>query len=71
VEEKREVAAKALTFEQVAERYVREYVERNNAPKTAGEVRRILSHDIIPVLGQRPIREIARADVNDLLVFCL
>ena len=66
-EAKREAAAKALTFREVAERFLVEHVERNSAPKYAREVRRILDHDVLPLWRDRPAREIAKQDINDLL----
>ena len=58
--------AKALTFREVAERFLVEHVERNSAPKYAREVRRILDHDVLPLWRDRPAREIKRS-INDLL----
>jgi integrase len=66
-EAEKEAAAAALTFSAAAERFLREHVERNNAPKYAAEVRRILEHDVLPRWCARPIREITKHDVNDLL----
>jgi integrase len=66
-EDDKEAAAKALTFREVAERFLVEHVERNSAPKYAREVRRILDHDVLPRWGARPVREIAKQDINDLL----
>ncbi|MGH9436805.1 MAG: tyrosine-type recombinase/integrase [Terriglobia bacterium] len=66
-EEKAKVEADALTFAKVAERFLREHVERNSAPSYSGEVRRILEHDVLPRWGQKPIRNITKHDVNELL----
>jgi integrase len=60
-------AAKAVTFGEVAERFFHEHVERGSALKYAREVRRILSHDVLPRWKEKPVREIGRHDVNDLL----
>jgi integrase len=65
--EKRAASSKALTFGAVAERFVREHIERNSSPKHAREVGRILDHDVQPRWGAWPIREITKHDVNDLL----
>jgi len=54
-------------FAAVAERYLVEYVERNTRPATSRETRRLLERDVFPRWGARPIREITKADVNDLL----
>ena len=54
-------------FVVVAERFLAEHVEPNCSPKYAGEVRRILEHDVLPRWGDRPIRGIAKHDVNELL----
>ena len=62
-----EAAAEALTFGEVVERFLAEHVERNSAPKYAREVRRILDHDVLPRWGAKPVREIVKHDVNELL----
>src|SRR5262249_49676322 len=54
-------------FAVVAERWLREHIERNRAPKYVYEVRRMLRHDILPHCGDWPIRSFTRADVNNLL----
>jgi integrase len=66
-EEKAKAEAEAFTFSKAAERFLREHVERNNSPSYAAEVRRILEHDVLPRWGGRPIREITKHDVNELL----
>jgi integrase len=53
-------------FGAVAERFLVEHIDRKR-PKYATEVRRIFRHDILPRWGERPIRSITKADVNDLL----
>lgn len=60
-------AVRSITFATVADRYLAEYVERNNRPSTIRETRRILNRDVKPKWGERPIRDISRQDVNDLL----
>jgi integrase len=72
VAERREVAARVVAeergaFAAVATRFLAEHVERNCRPKTARETRRIIERDLIPRWRTRPIRDIARRDVNDLL----
>jgi integrase len=54
-------------FDVVAERFLREHIEAKCSPNYAGEVRRILEHDVLPGWGCRPIRAITKLDVNDLL----
>lgn len=66
-EAEKEAAVKAMTFGEVAERFLAEHVERNSAPKYAREVRRIFDHDVLPRWRDRPAWEIAKQDVNDLL----
>jgi integrase len=66
-EEKAKAEAEAFTFSKATERFLREHVERNNSPSYAAEVRRILEHDVLPRWGGRPIREITKHDVNELL----
>jgi integrase len=62
-----EAEIKGVTFAETAERFLHDHIERNSAPKYAREVRRILCHDVLPVWGDRPIRDITKHDVNDLL----
>ena len=63
----KEAAANTLTFGDVAKRFLDEHVARNCAPKYAAEVRRILEHDVLPRWGEKPVREITKSDVSDLL----
>jgi integrase len=64
----RAATSRALkTFAAVADRYLAEYVERNSRPATIKETRRILERDVKPRWGSRPIIEIARYDINELL----
>jgi integrase len=60
-------AVRSITFTTVADRYLVEHVERNNRASTIRETRRILNRDVKPKWGDRPIRDISRQDVNDLL----
>jgi integrase len=46
---------------------MREHVERNLASATIRETRRVLERDVKPRWRDRPVREITRQDVNDLL----
>jgi hypothetical protein len=66
-EAEKEAAKKAMTFGEVAERFIREHIERNSAPKYAREVSRILAHDVLSRWRERPVREITKQDINDLL----
>jgi integrase len=66
-EAREEAAARTIAFGTVADRYLVEHVERNNRPSTIRETRRILNRDVKPAWGERPIRNITRQDVNDLL----
>jgi integrase len=59
--------AQKLTFAEVADRYVHEHVDRKLRPSSRAEIRRIIEHDLKPQWGARPICEITRRDVNDLL----
>jgi len=65
-----EVAAQqAVTgrFAAVADRYMREHVERNCATSLIKETQRILDRDVKPRWGERSTGEITKSDVNDLL----
>jgi integrase len=62
-----EEQARGTTFTTVADRYLKEYVERNTKPATIRETRRIIERDVKPRWGERPIRDIGKHDVNELL----
>jgi integrase len=62
-----EEAEQDRTFKVVADRYLREHADRHLGTAWNREVRRILARDVIPCWGDRPIRDIARSDVNALL----
>jgi integrase len=62
-----ENAVDAKTFAAVAERFIREHVERTCRPSTIREYRRMIAKDLLPVWGDKSIGTIAKADVNDLL----
>jgi integrase len=66
-EEKAKAEAAALTFGRVTDRFLREHIERNSAPKYAQEVGRILDHDVLPCWQARPIGDITKHDVNELI----
>jgi integrase len=57
----------AETFAAGADRYLKEYVEKNTRPATVKETRRIIERDVKPRWATTPIRDIARQDVNALL----
>jgi|SRR5215469_15435730 len=61
------VAAKLLTIDSVADRYLAEHVDRNLSVAWARETRRLVYHDILSAWGGRPARSITKSDVNDLL----
>jgi integrase len=66
VVEKRAVAAAAITVNDAVARYLAE-CDRNLKPNTAREWRRIYEHDVLPRWGDRPIAEIAKGDVLELV----
>jgi integrase len=57
----------AQTFAAGADRYLKEYVEKNTRPATLKETRRIIERDVKPRWATTAIRDIARQDVNELL----
>jgi integrase len=76
VEARRTSAAKAAqeakvtaaeTFAAGADRYLKEYVEKNTRPATVKETRRIIERDVKPRWAATSIRDIGRQDVNALL----
>lgn len=68
VAEKRRAAARqaANTLAAAVGRYL-EGCDRTLRPKTAREWRRIFEHDVLPRWGERPLAEIAKADVLELV----
>ena len=49
------------------EAIVEKFIERHAAKKRWGELERILNRDIVPAWSARPVTDIARRDVRDLL----
>lgn len=68
VVEKRTAAtrAEANTVATVVRRYL-DHCDRNLKPKTAREWRRIFEHDVLPRWGDRPLADIAKGDVLELI----
>lgn len=68
VAEKRTAAARneASTVAAAVARYLAG-CDRNLKPKTAREWRRIFEHDVLPCWGDRPLAEVAKADVLALV----
>jgi integrase len=68
VVEKRIAATRSATNTVAAavDRYLA-HCDRTLKPKTATEWRRIFEHDVLPAWGSRPVAEIAKADVLDLV----
>lgn len=55
------------TVRAVAELYIERYAKKNTKPSTWQELRRLLEIDVYPKWAERPIREITRRDVVELL----
>jgi integrase len=55
------------TFKVVVDRYLREHVDHHVGDAWGRETRRLLERDVMPRWGTRPLREISKADVNQLL----
>ena len=68
VAEKRALAGRAATntVAAVVARYL-DHCDRNLKPKTAREWRRIFEHDVVPRWGERPLAEITKGDVLELV----
>jgi integrase len=68
-EQAEEAAREAVEgrFDVVARRFLAEHIDRRCSAKYAAECRRIFEHDVLPRWGERPIREITKHDVNELL----
>jgi len=61
------VQAASDSFAAVAEAYLQRYVKKNTRASTYRETKRILDVDLIPLWGGKPIANIARRDVDELL----
>lgn len=68
VEEKRVETARAVvnTVQAAVECYLA-HCDRTLKPKTAAEWRRIFTHDVLPAWGERPLAEISKGDVLELV----
>ncbi|MBV8105975.1 MAG: integrase arm-type DNA-binding domain-containing protein, partial [Hyphomicrobiales bacterium] len=55
------------TVAMVAEEFLRRHTDERNGERWAQEVRRILAKEILPVIGAKPIAEVAKADIRDLI----
>ena len=68
VREKRIKAVRSATntCKAAVDRYLAE-CDRNLKPKTAREWRRIFEHDVLPRWGERPLTDIAKSDVLELV----
>ncbi len=56
-----------ITFGEVADQYLKKYVKRNTRPSTYKETKRILDVDVLPKWKDKPVVEIRRRDVDELL----
>jgi integrase len=65
--ERRTSEARRDTFRSVAEQYIERYAAKNTRPATWKELERQLKRDVYPKWGERPIGDIMRRDVLDLL----
>lgn len=65
-ERKRRSAAVALAFEDYAEFFTEKYL-KVDWKESWQEAERILNRDVVPVFRRRPLTEITKADINDLL----
>jgi integrase len=55
------------TFAAVADLFVERYAKRNTRPTTCAETERVIRRELKPAWGARPIRDIGRRDVIELL----
>ena len=69
-QQRQQATAEALTFKVVAERWYKAHTVLANkpwAPATARKARLYLDKDLYPALGNKPIAEITRPDLNRLI----
>jgi integrase len=67
VQAKADAVRQRDTLAAILDRYLAEYGAKRWRPETFAEVRRSLETDVKPVLGGRPIADITRRDVRELL----
>ncbi|WP_109118460.1 tyrosine-type recombinase/integrase [Azospirillum sp. TSO22-1] len=65
-DERRKVREKAITVDDLADRYLEEHVEEKNRATTAAEFRRLVTKQIRPALGRLPLEKVSSADVAKL-----
>jgi integrase len=56
----------ALTVAALAERFLNEHVATKTKPRTATEYRRLVENVIVPALGRKRVRDLARSDISRL-----
>lgn len=61
--EDRDTGRQALTFKEVAERYMGEHAQAKKKPRSVKEDRRLLDKVILPIFGSRKLADITRADI--------
>jgi integrase len=66
-EKKHARVAKADDIETVTAQFIERHCNRSNRPRTAAETARLLHQHVLPRLRGRPVREITRRDILDLL----
>jgi integrase len=51
----------------VADEFLKRHTDAKNGDRWSTEVRRILAKDILPVIGAKPITEVVKADIRDMI----
>jgi hypothetical protein len=62
----RDAEKAAGNFQQLADRYLSEYAETKKKPRSVASDRTNLTLNILPLLGQRRVTDITRADIAKL-----
>jgi integrase len=57
---------RAPTVADLAARFLSEHVHTKTKPRTAGEYERLITKTILPTLGRRRVRDVARVDISRL-----
>ena len=55
------------TASMVADEFLRRHTDAKNGERWSKEVRRILAKEILPVIGAKPIAEVTKADIRDMI----
>jgi len=59
--------AEVMTVRGAAARFLKEHTAEKNGDRWAAETRRYFEKDILPAIGDKPVKDVGKADIRDLL----